>query len=209
MTWKSAAAGLAHGGAKAGIVGDPAMDPAEKERRIRAFGRAIQVLDSYVPGPDMGTNEAAMAWVVDEGGRAAGLPRVVGGIPLDEIGATGLGLAAAADVAAPHIGLALDGARLAVQGFGAVGQHGARYLAERGVVLVAASDSRGAVHHLDGLDLEALVAHKAQGHPVSWARCGRSWCCKGPTSPRRRKRRHGWLPMACCRSPTSSPTPEG
>jgi glutamate dehydrogenase/leucine dehydrogenase len=65
------------------------------------------------------------------------------------------------------VGLALDGARLAVQGFGAVGQHGARYLAERGVRLVAASDSRGSVQQPDGLDLEALVAHKAEGHPVS------------------------------------------
>jgi glutamate dehydrogenase (NAD(P)+) len=167
MTWKNAAAGLAHGGAKAGIVGDPDMDPARKEALVRAFGRAIQVLDSYIPGPDMGTNEAAMAWLVDEGGRAAGLPRVVGGIPLDEIGATGLGLAAAADVAAPHIGLELSGARLAVQGFGAVGQHAARSLGERGVRLVAASDSRGSVHRDDGLDLEALVAHKASGHPVA------------------------------------------
>ncbi len=167
MTWKNAAAGLAHGGAKAGIVGDPEMDPAKKEGLVRAFGRAIRVLDSYIPGPDMGTNEAAMAWIVDEGGRAAGLPRVVGGIPLDEIGATGLGLAAAADVAAPRVGLTLAGARLAVQGFGAVGQHGARYLGERGVRLVAASDSRGATVNADGLDLEALVLHKASGQPVS------------------------------------------
>ena len=71
----------------------------EKERLIRAFARAIADLSGYIPGPDMGTNEVCMAWVRDEIGRAVGLPRVIGGIPLDEIGATGLGVAVAAEVA--------------------------------------------------------------------------------------------------------------
>ncbi len=114
----------------------------------------------------MGTNEACMAWVRDEIDRAVGLPRVLGGIPLDEIGATGLGLAAAAAAAAPEAKLSLEGARVAIEGFGAVGQHAARFLARQGARLVAASDSRGAIHGPDGLDVEALVAHKKRGQSV-------------------------------------------
>ena len=66
---------------------------------MRAFAAAIRNLNEYIPGPDMGTNETAMAWVKDEIGRAVGLPRELGGIPLDEIGATGFGLAVAAEAA--------------------------------------------------------------------------------------------------------------
>jgi glutamate dehydrogenase (NAD(P)+) len=126
----------------------------------------IRELTGYIPGPDMGTNETCMAWVKDEINRVVGLPRVLGGIPLDEVGATGFGLAAAADVAAPAAGITLDKARVAVQGFGAVGQHAARFLAERGVRLVAAADSHGALHNPDGLDLKALMAHKLAGCAV-------------------------------------------
>ena len=166
MTLKNAAAGLPHGGGKAGIMANPGCEPAQKETLIRTFARQIRALTAYIPGPDMGTNEVCMAWIQDEIQRAVGLPRVLGGIPLDEIGATGFGLAIAAEVAAPVAGLALQGARLAVQGFGAVGQHAARFLAERGVTLVAAADSRGAVYNPHGLDVEALIAHKQQAVSV-------------------------------------------
>jgi glutamate dehydrogenase/leucine dehydrogenase len=166
MTFKNAAAGLAHGGGKAGIIADPACTLEQKQRLVRAFARLIGNLTDYIPGPDMGTNETCMAWVKDEIGRAVGLPSVVGGIPLDEIGATGLGLAVAAEVAAPLIGLELRGARVAVQGFGAVGQHAARFLQQRGARLVAASDSQGAILRPDGLELEALVKHKQAGQPL-------------------------------------------
>jgi len=166
MTFKNAAAGLAHGGGKAGIIADPACPPAQKESLIRTFARMIRTLDDYIPGPDMGLNEECMAWIKDEIGRVVGLPRVVGGIPLDEIGATGLGVAIAAEVAAPAAGIDLPGARVAVQGYGAVGIHAARFLGERGAVLVAASDSRGAVHNPSGLDIAALTQHKRNGAPV-------------------------------------------
>lgn len=166
MTFKNAAAGLSHGGGKAGIIADPAMDGARKERLVRAFGRAIRDLTDYIPGPDMGTDETCMAYLYDEMGRAVGLPRVLGGIPLDVIGATGFGLAVCAEVAQEFAGIRLEKARVAVQGFGAVGMHAARFLAERGAVLVAASDRGGAVFHPDGLDLQALTAFKRQGHSV-------------------------------------------
>jgi glutamate dehydrogenase/leucine dehydrogenase len=163
MTFKNAAAGLAHGGGKAGIVAEPGVAPPRKEALVRAFARLIRDLTDYIPGPDMGTDESCMAWIEDEIGRVVGLPRVLGGIPLDEIGATGLGLAVAAEVACPEAGLSLAGARVAVQGFGAVGRHAARCLVERGALLVAAADSRGAVLQPAGLDVAGLVAHKGQG----------------------------------------------
>ena len=167
MTFKSAAAGLPHGGAKGGIVGDPATtDALRKEQLVRAYGRAIRDLVDFIPGPDMGTDETCMAYLHDEMGRSVGLPRSIGGIPLDEIGATGYGLAAAVEVAQRYADVRLDGARVAVQGFGAVGTHAARMLAERGAVIVAVSDSRGAVHNPEGLELEPLLAHKRAGSSV-------------------------------------------
>ena len=166
MTLKNAAAGLAHGGGKSVIHGDPKMPLAEKERLIRAFASAIRDLRDYIPGPDMGTDELAMAWIQDEIGRSVGLPREIGGIPLDEIGATGFGLVAAIDVAAGQIGLNLKGARVAVQGFGSVGRHAARFLVAKGAVLVAASDTHGTIVAADGLDIAALLALKAEGRPL-------------------------------------------
>jgi glutamate dehydrogenase (NAD(P)+) len=167
MTLKNAAAGIPHGGAKSVIFADPAMPRADKERLIRAFACAIRDVTDYIPGPDMGTDEVAMAWVRDETGRAAGLPREVGGIPLDEIGSTGYGCAIAAEVAQDFTGIRLDGARVAVQGFGAVGYHAARYLAAKGARLVAASDSQGAIHCPRGIDVEALHALKRERQSVT------------------------------------------
>jgi len=166
MTFKNAAAGLAHGGGKAVIVADPKQSPGEKERLVRAFAAAIGNLTDYIPGPDMGTDETAMAWIADEIGRAVGLPLELGGIPLDEIGATGFGLAVAIEVAARAIDLDLAGARVVVEGFGSVGKHAAQFLAAKGTVLVAASDSQGAIIDAAGLDVTALSALKAAGRPL-------------------------------------------
>jgi glutamate dehydrogenase/leucine dehydrogenase len=147
MTLKNAAAGLPHGGAKSGIIADPACSREQKEKLVRTFARMIKELTEYIPGPDMGTNEECMGWVKDEISRAIGLPRALGGIPLDEIGATGYGVAVAAEVAASEVGITLKGSQLAVQGFGAVGRHAAKFLGKRGAVLVAVSDSQGAVQN--------------------------------------------------------------
>lgn len=166
MTLKNAAAGLPHGGAKAGIVADPQMDATTKERMVRAFARAIRDLVEYIPGPDMGLDETDMAFIHDEIGRAVGLPAVLGGIPLDELGATGFGLAVAAEVVEELTDLELDGARVATQGFGAVGTHAARFLAERGATLVAAADSSAAVHDPGGLKVEKLITLKREGRSI-------------------------------------------
>ena len=166
MTLKNASAGLPHGGGKSVIFADPGMDRLDKERLIRAFACAIRDIVDYIPGPDMGTDESCMAWVKDEIGRAVGLPPEIGGIPLDEIGATGFGLYAAVDVARTFCNLELAGARVVVQGFGSVGKHAARFLAEKGAVLVGAADSKGAVWDPDGLDIDRLLELKEAGASV-------------------------------------------
>lgn len=172
MTMKNAAAGLAHGGGKSVLWGDPRMPREGKETLIRAFAHALRSEADYIFGPDMGTDETCMGWIKDETGRAAGLPAALGGIPLDEIGATGWGLRHAAEVAVGYCGLQLAGARVAIQGFGAVGKHAARFLGEVGTILVAASDSHGTIVDPAGLDVDGLIELKAQGRPVTEHRRG-------------------------------------
>lgn len=166
MTLKNAAADLPHGGAKSVILSDHRVPDVEKEQLLRTFARLIGTLPDYIPGPDMGTDEQSMSWVHDEIGRAVGLPAEQGGIPLDEIGATGFGVAAAAQVAQEFGDISLDGARLAVQGFGAVGQHAARFLVEKGCVLVAAGDSSGTLHDPSGIAVDELIETKVSGRAV-------------------------------------------
>ena len=167
MTLKNAAAGLPHGGGKSVLRGDPRMPAERKERLVRAFAHALRDEGDYIFGPDMGTDESCMAWVHDEIGRAVGLPAALGGIPLDELGATAWGIRHAAEVAAPRCGLALRGARVAIQGFGAVGRHSARFLVQCGALVVAVADSRGAAYDPAGLDVAALIALKDAGRSVA------------------------------------------
>jgi glutamate dehydrogenase (NAD(P)+) len=166
MTLKNAAAGLPHGGGKSVLRGDPRMAADRKEGLIRAFAHALRNEQDYIFGPDMGTDETCMAWVKDEIGRAVGLPSALGGIPLDEVGATGWGIRHAAEVAAAHCRLDLRGARVAIQGFGAVGKHSARFLAECDAVLIAAADSNGAIYNASGIDVMRLIALKDSGKGV-------------------------------------------
>lgn len=167
MTFKNAAAGLPHGGGKIVLYGDPDMPKEKKEQLIRALASSLRNVQEYIFGPDMGTDEECMAWVHDEIGRAVGLPREIGGIPLDEIGATGWGLSHVVDVALRYCDFELKGSRFVVQGFGAVGKPVARFLAAKGAVLVGVADSKGAIHHPKGLDVERLLTLKASGKSVT------------------------------------------
>jgi glutamate dehydrogenase (NAD(P)+) len=159
MTLKNAAAGIPYGGGKSAIVGLPDSD--NKDELIRTFARLLRSHEDYIPGPDMGTDEHCMAVMHDEIGRAVGLHRVLGGIPLDEIGVTGYGAVEAADVAATFLGKSLRGATVAIEGFGAVGQACFRSLVAKGARVVAVSDRDGCVYNPDGLEFEALVTTDA------------------------------------------------
>ncbi|CDR02342.1 Glu/Leu/Phe/Val family dehydrogenase [Streptomyces iranensis] len=159
MTWKWAGVDLFYGGAKAGIVADPASP--DKEAILRAFARALsnEVPREYVMGLDMGLTENDAAIVQDElgdRGAAVGTPGHLGGVAYDELGVTGYGVAEAADAAAQHLRLPLGGARVAIQGFGAVGHAAAVRFAELGATVVAVSTAKGALHDPAGLDVPAL-----------------------------------------------------
>jgi len=167
MTLKNAAAGLPHGGGKVVLYGDPNMPKPDKERLIRALACALRNEQEYIFAPDMGTDEECMAWVKDEIGRVVGLPAEIGGIPLDEIGATGWGLCQATEVALQYCDFELQDARMVIQGFGAVGKHAARFLASKKALLVGVADSRGAVYCRDGLDVDELCKLKEAGKCVT------------------------------------------
>jgi len=158
MTMKNSIAGLDHGGGKAGIIADP--HTADLETLFRTFARMIKGIDEYIPGPDMGCDEQAMVWLQEEIGRSVGLPAELGGLPLDELGATGFGVVACAEVAARQIDLPLTGARVVIQGLGNVGVAAAKFFARKGAVIVAANDSRGTVYDPGGLDVNRLIAAK-------------------------------------------------
>lgn len=155
MTYKNAIADIPYGGAKGGIIGDPTAP--NKHEIIRAYARFLRPHTDYIPGPDIGTDESCMAVIFDEIGRAGGLPRELGGIPLDEIGATGYGVAEAAEIAADYAGLDLGKATAAIEGFGAVGKATFRFLADKGVKVVAVSDIKGGIYNPEGLNYDGLV----------------------------------------------------
>ncbi|MGA9754011.1 MAG: Glu/Leu/Phe/Val dehydrogenase [Desulfobaccales bacterium] len=171
MTLKNAAAGLPHGGGKVVLYGDPKMPKQDKERLIRALACSLREVREYIFAPDMGTDEECMAWVKDEIGRVVGLPTEVGGIPLDEIGATGWGLSHVTEVALQYCGhfcdFKLERARVVIQGFGAVGKHTARFLAAQQAVLVGVADSQGSVYDPDGLNVGELIKLKEAGKNVT------------------------------------------
>ncbi|MHB8070223.1 MAG: Glu/Leu/Phe/Val family dehydrogenase [Desulfobaccales bacterium] len=171
MTLKNAAAGLSHGGGKTVVYADPKVSKSGKERLIRALAAALKNFPEYIMGPDMGTDEECMAWIKDEINHSVtGLPAEAGGIPIDQIGATAWGIRHAIEVALPYcrcpVGFGLAGARVAIQGFGAVGMNAARFLGEQKAVLVGAADSQGSVYDADGLEVNQLIRLKEAGKSV-------------------------------------------
>ena len=175
MTWKAAVVDLPFGGAKGGVICDPrTLSAAELERLTRRFTTEISILlgpEKDIPAPDLGTTPQVMAWMMDTLSMHAGysIPAAVTGKPIDIGGsagrdsAPGRGLSMVAVRAMRDGGLAVDGATVAVQGFGQVGAHCARALRDSGMKVVAVSDSSGGVHRGAGLDIDALVDHRSQG----------------------------------------------
>ncbi len=168
MTWKCALVDVPFGGAKGGVTCDPrALSPKELEAITRRFASELEPIigaDVDIPAPDVGTNAQTMAWIMDALATPRGVatPAVVTGKPLalgGSVGrsdATGQGVVHTVADAAARIGLPLDGARVAIQGFGNVGEATARLLAERGARIVAITDIGGGVRDDAGLDLRRL-----------------------------------------------------
>jgi glutamate dehydrogenase (NAD(P)+) len=167
MTWKTAVVDLPYGGAKGGINCDPnELSQLDVERLTRRFiGRIERFIGPHedIPAPDVNTNSQVMAWIVDEYSKFQGYsPAVVTGKPVELGGslgresATGRGVLFAAQLAAPRAGFDLEGATVAVQGFGNVGSWAAKFFADVGCRIVAVSDVRGAIHNAVGLDLAAV-----------------------------------------------------
>ncbi len=154
MTLKNAMADLKHGGAKSGIVADPRIG--NKEELIRTFARAIKCInDHYLPGPDMGTDETCMAWIKSEGTESVGLPKEIGGLPLDEMGSTAYGLICAYMIMSEYRSY-IDHDTVVIQGYGNVGRKTAEMLSEQGLKIIAVADSTGGIYKKDGLDLDEL-----------------------------------------------------
>ena len=181
MTWKSAVVDLPFGGAKGGVLCDPfTMSPGELERMTRRYTAGI--LDALgpdvdVPAPDVNTNEQVMAWIMDTYSMHARRPvtAVVTGKPLEMGGslgrrdATGRGCLIVTREALRHLGLPLQGATIAVQGFGKVGAVAARLLAEAGCRIVAIGDRSTARYDRSGLDVESAATWvRAHGVLEGW-----------------------------------------
>ena len=168
MTWKTAVVNIPYGGAKGGIALDPAtLSTRELERVTRSFVDAIHDLfgpDVDIPAPDMGTSAEVMAWIMNQYGKYHGFaPACVTGKPVEYHGipgreeATGRGVGIVTLKLLSRLGRAIPGTTVAIQGFGNVGTHAAKFLRDAECRVVAISDARGGYHRAEGIDvLEAL-----------------------------------------------------
>jgi glutamate dehydrogenase (NAD(P)+) len=177
MTWKTAVLDVPYGGAKGGVSCDPTtMSHQEKERLTRRYTQTISYIlgvNRDVPAPDMGTDAQTMAWMMDAySARYGYTPAIVTGKPVELGGsygrdaATGRGVVYCLREAARDLRIDLQGATVAIQGFGNVGSWTARLIGETGARVVAVSDVRGGVHREDGLDVQALFDHASESGSV-------------------------------------------
>jgi glutamate dehydrogenase (NAD(P)+) len=177
MTWKCALIGVPYGGAKGGIDVDPtSLTERERERLTRRYTNEVLPLigpERDIPAPDVGTDEKAMAWVMDTYSVNAGysVPGVVTGKPtalggsLGRAGATSRGLAIATLAALSDRGRDPRTCTAAIQGFGKVGALAAQYLSDAGLTVVAVSDVTGGIRRDGGLDVAAVRGRLAEGAP--------------------------------------------
>lgn len=191
MTWKCALVGIPFGGAKGGVVCNPKeMSKGELERLTRRFVSEISIIigpDRDIPAPDVYTDAQVMAWILDTYSMNKGycVPGIVTGKPISIGGslgrneATGRGCMFSIIEALKHSdykiikedkeNYRIDGATVAVQGFGNVGSVAAKLLSEKGAKIIAVSDSKGGIlkKGKDGLDIDKLIEHKLKTRSVS------------------------------------------
>lgn len=174
MTWKCSIMGLPFGGAKGGVRINPRGFSEQELQRItrRYTSEIIDMIgpDRDIPAPDLGTNEQTMSWIMDTYSQQKGhaVPGVVTGKPI-EIGgslgrreATGRGVVTCVLESCRQLGLALEGARVVVQGYGQVGGTAARLSRDLGAKVVAVSDLEGGLYDPNGLDLTRVDAWHAE-----------------------------------------------
>jgi glutamate dehydrogenase (NAD(P)+) len=175
MTWKCAVVNIPYGGAKGGVVVDPAeLSSGELQRMTRRYASEILPLigpEKDIPAPDLGTNEQVMAWIMDTYSTREGfsVPGVVTGKPVSIGGSAGRSMATARGVmyialaTLKHLGMSVEEAGVVVQGFGNVGGGTVQLLHDQGCKIVAVSDVTGGVYNPEGLSPHGLFAHKEKG----------------------------------------------
>jgi glutamate dehydrogenase (NAD(P)+) len=172
MTWKTALIDVPFGGAKGGVaVNASLLTNIEKEEIIRRWTRSlVHVLGHHrdIPAPDMGTDAKTMAWLMDEFHRLEGFqPACVTGKPVELFGApgreeaTGRGVAMIAAATLKKHKMKVEGATVAIQGFGNVGRYAALVCQELGMKVIAISDVSGGIVNNKGIDIAAIFSHKS------------------------------------------------
>jgi glutamate dehydrogenase (NAD(P)+) len=170
MTWKTAVVDLPYGGAKGGIAIDPKkLSLKELERITRKFTDQIHDLigpHEDIPAPDMGTSSREMAWIRNQWEKYHGFgPAVITGKPVEHYGiegreeATGRGVGILAYKLLGHLNRKPKETRVALQGFGNVGSHAAKFLNESEYKIVAVGDHSGAYFRREGLDIPKLLKY--------------------------------------------------
>lgn len=175
MSWKCSLMNLPYGGAKGGVIVDPAtLSKRELEKMTRRYASDISIImgpERDIPAPDVGTNAQVMAWIMDTFSmhRGYSIPAVVTGKPVSVGGtlgreyATGLGVTyITRAILKQKSGQNIDDISVAVQGFGNVGSWTARTMHERGARVTAVSDKFGGIHNEHGLDLRMILRYVAE-----------------------------------------------
>lgn len=173
MTWKTAVVDIPYGGAKGGVAVDPGrLSRKELERLTRAFVDGIHDVigpDTDIPAPDMGTTHEVMSWMRNQWEKYHGFnPAVITGKPVEEYGAkgreeaTGRGVGILAIKLLKRMGVKAETCRTAIQGFGNVGSHAAKYLGEATFPIVAVSDVTGCYYNPKGLDMKGVLKHSLE-----------------------------------------------
>jgi glutamate dehydrogenase (NAD(P)+) len=179
MTWKCALMNIPFGGAKGGIACNPKrLSETELQKMTRRYtSEIINEIgpEKDIPAPDVGTDGRVMAWIFDtysmnKGhsvlGVVTGKPLNIGG-SLGRLEATARGALYIIREAVRKQGATIAGQRVAVEGFGNVGMYLAKFLAQEGATVIAASDSSGGVHNPKGIDVETAIAHKQETSSLS------------------------------------------
>ena len=165
MTIKTAVLNLPFGGAKGGVRVNPKeLSPRELERLTRRFTSEISSIigpQIDIPAPDVGTNANIMGWMMDTYSSITGKPVHLGG-SLGRVRATGRGVFVTGLEVAKRINLPVAGSKVAVQGFGNVGNEAAYLFSQAGAKVVCVQDHTGTIFNAEGFNVKALQKHVAE-----------------------------------------------